>query len=164
MKDYDFTSQNARGAQAAFGAQDYLRFGLAVPPDSASAAWPSAGSGTYDMIQGERLIDIGAGIVPSLGVGTYYLSFALNGMAVPTVYVKLTFTGGTVNVNAFSTYKDHVTQKQAFTGNGAVTTATLATLSLPTPLGEEVGLVQIVVGTGATVTAATIGEFAGQRG
>lgn len=173
MRPYNIESYEIKAAQAAFGAQDWLRFGLTVSPalQSGDAPWPSFGSGTYDLLQGERVIDLNttvsgqpSTILPALGPGTYYSAFLMNGMASINVYLKFTFSGGTLTANAFTTYKDHFSQSQAFTGNGALTTGTQAVLTLATPKGEQIGLLQLVVGSGGSVTACTQAEFSGQRG
>lgn len=164
---FDVHKFDTRVTQSICGGQDWLRW------DSASTAAAPAGGLNVNAPQagalsGRRLIDlaadIAAGYYTALGPGTYYVKFPMNGMASINVYLTATFSGGTVTTSAYSTMKDEATQSQAFTGTGAMTTNTLQTATLSTPKGEQFAVVQIVVGSGASVTAFTLAEYAGQRG
>jgi hypothetical protein len=170
-KSFDVESSEFKASQAAFGAQEYLRFGVTAAPgviDVTDIPWPGAGNSTYDTLQSERLIDLGTSeggvALPALGPGTYYATFPMNGMASVNVYLNFVFAGGTLTANGFTTFKDHFSQNQAFTGNGALTTATPATLTMTTPKGEQYALLQLIVGSGCTVTDCDQAEYCGQRG
>lgn len=160
--------------RAMLGAQEYLKWADAGPANSNNLAGLNNAAPQGSALSGAPLKDLAAMIagtgayagvtVTALGPGTYFATFGLNGMARPTIDLTAAFTGGTCTTTAYSTYKDGQTQRQAFTGTGAMTTATLQTSTLSTPNGERFGVLKIVVGAGGSVTAFTLAELSGQRG
>jgi hypothetical protein len=154
--------------RAMFGIQDYLYWADASAAQGNNPAGLNAAAPQGPALAGTALKDLAslitAGVLTALAPGTYFANFGMNGGAKPTIDLTATFTGGTVTVTAFSTYKDGQTSRQAFGGTGALTTATLQTSTLATPNGEKIGVVQIVVGAGGSVTAFTRAEVSAQRG
>lgn len=160
--------------RAMLGCQDYLYWADASAAQGNNLAGLNFAAPQGAALSGAPLKDLAAMIagtgaytgvtVTALAAGTYYAQFGLTGMAKPTIDLTATFTGGTCTTTAYSTYKDAQTQRQAFTGTGAMTTATLQTSSLAAPNGEQIGVLKIVVGAGGSVTAFTLAEVSGQRG
>ncbi|GEM_PF-3958748 len=163
LHDYE---QSVNGAL--FGRQEYLVWADASAAQGANLAGLNNAAPQGSAIQGRRLIDlaadIAAGIYTALGPGTYYAQFQLTGMVKPTIDLTATFTGGTVTTAAWSTFRDEQTQRQTFGGTGPLSTGTLQTSTLASPNGEKVGVLQIVVGAGGSITAFTRAELSGQRG
>jgi hypothetical protein len=160
--------------RAMLGCQDYLYWADASAAQGNNPAGLNAQAPQGQALAMAPLKDLAAMIagtgayagvtVTALAPGTYYAQFGMTGMARPTIDLTATFTGGTCTTTAYSTYKDGQTQRQAFTGTGAMTTATLQTSTLATPNGEAIGVLKIVVGAGGSVTAFTLAELSGQRG
>ena len=129
------TSTEARVNGAALGYQHYLRI-TAIPATAAG-----------DLI-GKRLIDAGALTV----AGDYYCDFSLSGLSEAYVHLTATFATSTTTSDVYSTYKDGTTSYQGFTGDGALTTATLQTSSLTGLRGEQKGRVKITLGATPSCT------------
>lgn len=160
--------KDANVDRAMLGCQDYLFWADASAAQGNNPAGLNNAAPQGSALSGAALKDlaamIAAGLCTALAAGTYFAQFGMTGMAKPTIDLTATFTGGTCTTTAYSTYRDGQTQRQAFGGTGALTTATLQTSSLATPNGEAIGVLKIVVGAGGSVTAFTLGEISGQRG
>lgn len=137
------------------GQQDYLRIWHPNPNVDATGGQQAAG-----ITNGMRVADI-----PALPVGTYYAAFPLGNCASPYTHLLAAFTGGTLTTTIYSTYKDHTTLYQEFTGDGVVATGTEQIANLAAPKGEFWGIVKLVV-TGSTVTFTSItrAEYNSARG
>lgn len=156
----------SRVLQSIKGGQDYLRWW--------HPAWGPSGQGPGGALDpvggapnpatglrvGGRLIDTTA-----LPIGTYFAAFPMNGMATVTTHLFLTFAGGaTITTTIYSTYMDHQTQYNAFTGAGAVTSGAEQVATLAAPVGEQWAIVKVVVTVAnATSMVWTRAEYNGQR-
>jgi hypothetical protein len=163
MPQYDPTGSEQRFNQAALGGQDFLRVCTAAAPNQIGLqnAFADPTSGNSGIIN-QPLVNL------TLNAnGTYLCTFPLNGMASVNTHIKATFGGGTtVTTAGYTTYKDHQTARTAFTGMGALTTATLqsATPALSAPAGEEYGVVSITIASLTGTVTFQIAEYCGQRG
>ena len=128
---------------AALGYQHYLR--ITEVPATAEKS-----------LIGRRLIDAGALTV----AGDYYCDFSLSGLSEAYVHLTATFAASTTTSDVYSTYKDGTTSYQGFTGDGALTTATLQTSSVTGLKGEQKGRCKITLGATPSCTF-TRGEVNG---
>ncbi len=158
----DFES---RVKQSILGGQDLLRWhhpGFFGTPGDGTANDPLGGNANAatGLIAGSPLIK-----TTSLPVGTYFAAFPSNSLAAITCHLLLAFTGGgTITSTIYTTYKDHTTQYNAFTGTGAITTAVEQVSTIASMLGEQWVIVKLVVATAtATITSWTRAEYNGQK-
>lgn len=164
---HNINLQSDKRDRGAYGAQDYLFWADASAAQGNNLAGLNNAAPQGSALSGAALKDlaamIAAGQCTALAAGTYYAQFGMSGVLSPTIDLKASFTGGTATTAAWSTYRDGQTQRQAFTGTGALVTATIQTSKLATPNGEQVGVLQIVVGAGCSLTAFTLAELSGQK-
>lgn len=143
-------STEDRFKQAAFGGQGPIRI----------AAVPSGGNAG---LIGTNLVDAGQLTV----LGVYRCLVPLTGLVSSvSLFLKATFASGTVTTDFDSLYWVRTptdtttwTKKTAGSGDGAMTTATLQTITL-TPAGEQYAVLDITLGTAAACTF-TQAEFCG---
>lgn len=143
-------STEDRFKQAAFGGQGPIRI----------AAVPSGGNAG---LIGTNLVDAGQLTV----LGVYRCLIPLTGLVSSvSLFLKATFASGTVTTDFDSLYWVRTptdtttwTKKTAGSGDGAMTTATLQTITL-TPAGEQYAVLDITLGTAAACTF-TQAEFCG---
>lgn len=158
-----------RALQYMFGAQDYLRF--FHPAYISSTQGPG---GTLDPLGGKQGQILDAGGLPiqmgsrlidavTIPVGTYFFGFPMASISSVNIQLLATFSTGTATFSAFSTFQDHQTSSQAFTGGGALVTATPLTPALATPKGEQWAILQLVVTVATFNPTWTRAEFNGLR-
>ena len=143
-------STDQRYQQAAFGAQGPIRI----------AAVPSGGNAG---LIGTNLVDAGQLTV----LGVYRCLIPMSGLVSSlSVFLKATFASGTVTSDLDSLYWVRTpndtttwTKKTAGSGDGAMSTATLQTITL-TPAGEQYAVLDITLGTAAACTF-TQAEYCG---
>jgi hypothetical protein len=156
--------KESRVYQSIMGGQDYLRWhhpGYLGTPGSGAANDPLGGNAnnTTGLVQGGRLIDTTA-----LPVGTYFAAFPMNSIQPIAVHLLLAFTGATITSTVYTTYKDHLTQYNAFTGAGALVSGTEQITTLTTGVGEQWAIVKLVVTVApAVITSWTRAEYNGQK-
>jgi hypothetical protein len=153
-----------RVKQSILGGQDFLRWhhpGFLGTPGSGAANDPLGGNANNatGLIQGGRLID-----TTNLPIGTYFAAFPMNSINNISVHLLLAFTGATLTSTVYTTYKDHLTQYNAFVGAGAITTAAEQITTLAAGVGEQWAIVKLVVTVApAVITSWTRAEYNGQR-
>lgn len=143
-------STEDRFKQAAFGGQGPIRI----------AAVPTGGNAG---LIGTNLVDAGQLTV----LGVYRCLVPLTGLVSSvSLFLKATFASGTVTTDFDSLYWVRTptdtstwTKKTAGSGDGAMTTATLQTITL-TPTGEQYAVLDITLATAAACTF-TQAEYCG---
>jgi hypothetical protein len=160
--------KESRVYQSIFGGQDYLRWhhpGYLGTPGSGAANDPLGGAASQatGLVQGGRLIDTTS--LPLLPVGVYFAAFPMNSIQPISVHLLLTWTGGgTITSSIYTTYKDHLTQYNLFTGIGAITSGAEQISTLAAGVGEQWAIVKLTVATAtATITGWTRAEYNGQK-
>lgn len=152
--------RESRVMQSIFGGQDFLRWHHPAYTAGQSAFDPCGGNenAAIGLVKGGRVID-----TTSLPNGTYFAAFPSTGMASITTHLKATIAGGTVTSTIFTTYADHATSYNAFTGTGALVTNTEQVATLSAPLGEKWAIVQLVVTGGTATLTWARAEYNGQK-